>query len=86
MDWCDHCCRFCQTRVENMIDDFSPIYCSCCTRCGKILFDINSKSRGIKKRRKDNAKIVNKIDAASKGPLMKEVEQLTNSDTIQVSD
>ncbi|KAH1093062.1 hypothetical protein GYH30_039007 [Glycine max] len=86
MKWCDHCCRFSQTRVENIIHESWGKYCSSCTMCGKILLDLGRNPRRIKKRRKSNVKIVKKeLDAASKGPLIKEAKQPINSDTTQVS-
>ncbi|KAG4382262.1 hypothetical protein GLYMA_14G045700v4 [Glycine max] len=60
MKWCDHCCRFSQTRVENIIHESSGKYCSSCTMCGKILLDLGRNPRRIKKRRKSNVKIVKK--------------------------
>ncbi|KAK7372646.1 hypothetical protein VNO80_06033 [Phaseolus coccineus] len=73
MEWCDHCCRFCQTSVGSIMNDFAAKYCSSCTMCGKILLDstiplqlispnlgINRISRTIRKRRKKSVQIVNK--------------------------
>ncbi|ESW13587.1 hypothetical protein PHAVU_008G209000 [Phaseolus vulgaris] len=73
MEWCDHCCRFCQTSVESIMNDFAAKYCSSCTMCGKILLDsitpfqvislnmeINRISGRIRKRRKKSVQIVNK--------------------------
>ncbi|XP_015972209.1 uncharacterized protein LOC107495576 [Arachis duranensis] len=83
MEWCDHCVRYQQTRIEQIPDVFPKNFNGSCSTCGKVLWDM---SIGFSQQIKNNSKGYDRMKKVRKVKDNPKVEKCVVVDSMDEED